>query len=207
MKISVGLGGLVLLSVISSCSPILGMYGIRNPKKVNEKTIFRTSKRLDIPISDVYELDSSYFTFLFSLDTTKFKEEVKNHCQPLQALYFNRSGQMESFQINCYAGGFPNLNWARDSILMTFPPKQQAPVDTIILVNTQLEYLKPMSSSQKVLFEDYDFIVFVYWSKFMGRQNRRFIDFIQENLNLIEGYDVRIIYVNTDNIFALSGLW
>jgi hypothetical protein len=38
----------------------------------------------------------------------------------------------------------------------------------------------------------------------MGRQSKRLIHFVQENSKLAKDYKVKIIYVNTDNIFALT---
>ena len=76
---------------------------------MDEKTIVRYANHYNIPIADGYELDTSYYAFLLSHDKARYKEQINNHYQPLQALYFDKSGQLQSFQINCYAGGFPNL--------------------------------------------------------------------------------------------------
>jgi len=39
----------------------------------------------------------------------------------------------------------------------------------------------------------------------MGRQSKRLIHFVQENSKLAKEYNVKIINVNTDNIFTLVG--
>lgn len=208
------------LILFSSCSPILGLYGVRNPKEISEKKIIRYSKRVAIPKDAIYELDTSYFPFLASLklsannslnmDSMKIIERknlVKNHYQPLQALYFNKSGKLESFQINCYAGGFPNLKWDRDSILSTFPPKIQAPLDTLLSESVIISFLKPFIDSTKIKTGDYDYLVYVFYSKFMGRQNKRFINFIQKNSQLSNEKNIRVIYITMDNAYAISGIW
>jgi hypothetical protein len=208
-----------LLLLVSSCSPLLGIYGVRNPKELSQKKIMRYSKRLDIPNDAIYELDTSYFSYLSSLklkvndsilaDSLKkiALKRVQNHHQPLQALYFNKQGILESFQINCYAGGFPNLNWDRDSILTTFPPKIQAPIDSLLSESLIMSFSKPMLNKTEIKTDDYDFIVYVLYSKFMGRQNKRFINFIQNNLKLSNGKNVRVIYINMDNAYAISDIW
>jgi len=198
---------LITIILITSCSPIMGIYGIRKPKVINEKTILRFTNKLHIPPEDGFELDTNYLTFLRSLDTAIYKKQIKNHLQPLQALYYQKSGQLESFQINCYAGGFPNLNWDRNNILSTFPPKLQAPLDSIVSLKKQLKFLQPTSFPKEINVPEYDYLVFVYWSKFMGRQNKRFIRFIQQNAQLSEFDKVKIIYINTDNFYANSSLW
>lgn len=189
---------------LTSCSTVIaGFYGIKKNRTVDEETIYHYSKEYNIPFTESYELDTAYLTFLTSLDATISKAQIKNHQQPLQALYYGRNGQLHSFQVNCYAGGFPNLKWDRNEIMTTFPPKQQAPIDSIVTLETQLKYLKPLSRTEIFSTSDYDYIVIVYWSRFMGRQNKRLIQFVQDNSKLATGKKVRILYANTDNIFAL----
>jgi hypothetical protein len=195
------------LSILTSCSKtMLGLYGMKDTKAVDDNTILQYSKMYDIPLEDNYELDTSYSTYLFSLDTTYYKAQIKNHYQPLQALYFAKSKQLQSFQINCYAGGFPNLKWDRDEILTTFPPKQQAPVDNLLSLDTQLKFLRPLQQTSKLSVDDYDYIVIIYWNRFMGRQSKRLIHFIQDNSKLSADKKVKIIYANNDNIFAKTDI-
>jgi hypothetical protein len=206
MKRSLSLLILITLTFsfgLTSCSSIFtGLYGMKKIKTVDEKTIVRYAKKFNIPDVDSYELDTAYFSYLFSLDTTKYKTQIKNHYQPLQALYYDNSGHLKSFQVNCYAGGFPNLKWDRNEIMTTFPPKQQAPIDSIVSLDTQMKYLKPLSQTSKLFVDNYDYILIVYWNRFMGRQSKRLIHFVQKNSKLAKEKKVKIIYANTDNIFT-----
>ncbi len=189
--------------VLSSCTALFtGLYGLKKLKAIDEQTIERYAKKYNIPSSDSYELDTSYFSFLFSFDTTEFKNQIKNHYQPLQALYFDKTGQLQSFQVNCYAGGFPNLKWNRYDIMTTFPPKQQAPLDTLLNFENQFDYLRPLSQTKSFTHESFDYIVVVYWSRFMGRQSKRLIKYIQNNGVLATNLKVKILYANTDNSSA-----
>ena len=188
---------------LTSCTSIFtGLYGMKKTKTVDEKTITRYSQKYNIPTADSYELDTAYFSYLFSLDTVKYKSQIKNHYQPLQALYYDNLGYLKSFQVNCYAGGFPNLKWDRNEIMTSFPPRQQAPIDSIVSLETQMKYIKPLSQTSKLSVDNYDYIVIVYWNRFMGRQSKRLIHFVQENSKLEKEIKVKIIYANTDNIFA-----
>lgn len=99
---------------------------MKKTKTVGEKIIARYYKKYNIPTADSYELDRAYFSYLCSLDTAKYKSQIKNHYQPLQALYYDNLGYLKSFQVNCYASGFPNLKWDRNEIMTTFPPRQQS---------------------------------------------------------------------------------
>ncbi len=180
----------------------MGLMGMKNPKVVDDNTILHYSKMYEIPLEDNYKLDSSYLTFLFSHDTAVYAPQIKNHYQALQALYFDKSKQLRSFQINCDAGGMPNLKWNRDEIMTTFPPKEQAPLDNLLSLDTQLKYLRPLAQTSKLVVSNYDYIVVIYWSRWMGRQSKRFIHVIQENSKLSAGKNIKIIYVNNDNMFA-----
>jgi hypothetical protein len=160
-------------------------------------------EKYNIPSIENYELDTAFISLLSSLDTNKYKIQKKNHSQPLQALYYDKTGKLMSFQNNCYAGGFPNLNWNRNGILTTFPPGQQAPIDSIFSLDLQLKYLKLLDHTEKFSFDNSDYIVIVYWNRFMGRQSKRFIRFVQENSKIAKGENVKILYANTDNVFAI----
>ena len=150
---------LIAAFMLTSCTRVAtGIYGIKAIKPVNDELILKYARKYHIPENSSYNLDTSYFTWLFSPDTAKRRTQVKNHYQPLQALYYDKNGRLQSFQVNCYAGGFPNLEWERD--------------------------------------------VIVHWSRFMGRQSKRFIRLVQENAKLAGNQKVKIIYVNNDNVFA-----
>jgi hypothetical protein len=188
---------------LTSCSTIFrGLYGMKKVKTVDEKTILSYSKKYNIPVTDSYELGTSYYSYLLSLDTTRYKEQIKNHYQPLQALYYDKKGDLQSFQVNCFTGGFPNLAWDRNEIMTTFPPKPQAPLDSIVPLETQLKYLKPLTQTVKLLPDNSDYIVIVFWNKFMGRQSKRLIKVIQDNSKLAAEKNIRIVYANTDNLFV-----
>jgi len=203
MKFRFGILTALLILGLTNCSSLTrGLYGMKKLKKVNEETIIHYAKKYKIPQADLYVLDTSYLTFLFSLDTAKYKEQIKNHYQPLQALYYERNGQLKSFQINCYAGGFPNLKWNRNNTFETFPPRKQAMIDSIVPLELQIKYINPLSQTKSSSIENYDYIVIVYWNRLMGRQSKRLIGFVQENHKLAGEKKVKIIYVNTDNIYT-----
>jgi hypothetical protein len=191
-----------LLGLVGCTKTFTNLYGIKDIKELDEKSILNYAKKYDIPSHDNFMLDTSYLNYLASLDKIKYKEQIKNHYQPLQALYYDREGGLRSFQTNCYASGFPNLKWDKDGIMATFPPKQQTPLDSLISFETLYKYIRPLTSTRKLSIDNYDFIVIVYWSKFMGRQSKRLIHYVQDNIKLARDKRIKIVYVNTDNMFA-----
>jgi hypothetical protein len=203
-RMQIGLALIFIFGLtLTSCSKVfLQLYGIKNIKQVDEKTILKYGKKYNIPKQDSYELDTTYLSYLFSLDTAKYKLQIKNHYQPLQALYYDKDGYLQSFQVNCYAGGFPNLRWDGNDGFTTFPPQEQAEIDSIVTLDQQKKYLQPLSQTQSLDIDSFSYIVIVYWNRYMGRQSRRLIKIVQENQRLATGRKVKIIYANSDNLFA-----
>lgn len=191
----------LLVTLISTgCTTLFtAAYGIKEAKPVDEKTIVKYAKKYHIPIADAYQIDSTYLYFLSSFDTAHFQEAIQNHYQPLQALYYDKSGKLISFQVNCYAGGFPNLNWERNNAMKTFPPKIQAPLDTIVPLRKHLTYLLPLTTTTPFSLNDYDIVTIVHWNRLMGRQSKRLIKLVQTNSKLAK-QRVKVVYVNTDNL-------
>lgn len=170
-------------------------------KELSETEIVKYDSNYSIPENDAYELDSNYVDFLFSLDSIKYENKQKNHFQPLQALYYDNSGQLVSFHVNCDAGGFPNLKWNRFGAFDTFLLKHQAPVDSILSLRKHLDFLTPIHQSTSTDWSAFDDVVIVHWIRFMGRQGKRLIEIVQKNVGLDTHLNSRVIYVNNDNIF------
>ncbi|MEG4904752.1 hypothetical protein, partial [Microcoleus sp. F10-A1] len=192
---------LFLSLALSSCSFVFNQsYGLKEIKQVDEKTIYSFANKYGVPLTDCYQLDSTYNMLLDSLHAKGLTESMNNHLQPLQALYYDTSGHLQSFQVNCYAGGYPNLRWTRKNIMTTFPPKKQAPIDSILPLNRHLRFLTPLSKTIGSN-QSYGYTVIVYWSRAMGRQSKRFVKTIQRNL-LLTDKKIKAIYVNVDNFLA-----
>ena len=136
---------------LTSCSAIFtGLYGMKKLEKIDAPTMVKCTDKFNIPAAQSYRMDTAYFDFLFKLDALQYKEQIKNHYQPLQALYYSKEGHLQSFQVNCYAGGFPNLKWDRNEIMTTFPPGQQAPLDSILPLEKQLGFLHPLPGGEQI---------------------------------------------------------
>lgn len=194
------------LAIPITCFATLGcsvILGIKNPKHLSDLEISKVSSKLKISDSDSYRLDKDYLNFILSLDTSKYKEERKNHYQPLQALYFDKNGHLKKFYINCYAGGLP-LQWNRNGNLDSFLPKDQAPIDTILNLKKQFSFLRKVndSSHNLVINSNVDFYVVIYWNKFMYKHSKRLIELIKDNCSKSQNLNVQVVYVNNDNLFV-----
>lgn len=198
--------GFCLLSQMS-CTPIIKLYvGIRNPKVMDDKRHAHYLKKIGAPEAEAYLIDTNYVHFLEVDDTAHFRVQKKNHYQAIQAIYYGHHPFQEAWFINCYAPGFPKLNWNVDNNFAAFPPKTAAPLDTLLSFDRLIGHAQAYKNHQKhQVGKDEPYTVVFIWNRFMFRETKRLHKLLKENLKLCkEPY--RIIYINNDNIFAQSEL-
>ena len=154
-----------------------------------------------------FVLDISYFEFL-KRQPLRMQDEAKNHAQPLQLLYYNRAGQLISYYVNRYAGGFPNLDWNQDRQMEVFPPISQAPPDSMLSFAKLAPFLRTVDGSRVQAMESFaDYTIVVFWSHRMGRQSRRLLAAAKQNLQLApSSQKAYILYVNNDAYLRHVGL-
>ncbi len=199
--------GILLLSSLQSCNSILlGVMGIKKPTVLTPEEILVHGEVYGIPRSESYEMDSSYFSVAAALDTIRYKRDQKNLMQPLQALYFDASGSLISYSVNCSVGGFPNLKWNRYGAFDQFPAAKSVELDTMNTLNNHLLHINPLNNAPFPDLRTYDYTVLVYWCRFMGRQSKRLVRIVQDNVRLGEGKKIMVLYVNTDNFWVEAEL-
>lgn len=143
---------LVFVSLaLGSCASFI--YRLHDIRKLDKETILLYSEKVGIPAVDNFVLDTIYSRFINSPDTLRHRSEHKNHDQPLQALYYDKQGVLNTFIINSYARGLPNLKWNRGGILNTFLPKKQVPPDSTLSLFEHLKYSKPLPGLKDSLLE------------------------------------------------------
>ncbi|MEN9399759.1 MAG: hypothetical protein RL632_860 [Bacteroidota bacterium] len=185
---------------------VLGIMGMREPKSRGPEEILALGEQYGIPRSDSYEMDSSYYSIVEQLDTTRFKQDQKNLLQPLQVLYFDASGTLISYHVNCSVGGFPNLKWNRFGDFNQFPAAKSVELDTMTQLNNHLLHVNPLNNAPFPDLRTYDYTVLVYWTGFMGRQSKRLVRVVKKNVRLAKDKKVMVIYVNSDNFWAKAEL-
>lgn len=195
---------IIISCLFYSCSPLFnGIYGLKKQKTLSQNQIQHTARKYSIPVESSFVLDTTFFTYLGQFDSLIYQNSRNNHAQPLQVLYFDSLNQLVSYQVNCYAGGFPNLKWNRNNAFENFPPSQQAPIDSLISFEKQLYFIKSLNgTNEKLILNDSSLTVFVYWNRFMGRQSKRLIKLVQKNVALAKDNNLKVIYINNDNIYS-----
>ncbi|MCU0441694.1 MAG: hypothetical protein MUE96_04785 [Bacteroidia bacterium] len=186
------------IALLQSCSSIYyGVVGIRNPKPITPQEINALAQKWGIPNGSSFILDTGCYKN--TLRGIQSDAQKNNHAQPLQALYFTNSSYPVSFQINCYAGGFPNLKWNRNGNMDVFPPREQAPIDSAISLYDIKNCIQP--ANEKTYANASKPMVLVFWTKFMKRQTKRFLKEVNRNAQSRGQNQVNIIYINADNLF------
>jgi hypothetical protein len=195
----------IILSFLSvalvSCRTIIG---IRKVKQVSEDDVIKLGARLAIPIEDTYILDTSYRTYIKTAGGQDVRK-IKDHLQPLQAIYFSQGNQWlhpVSWYINCYAKGFPELDWNYNGSMNQFPPLSIAPLDSVFSVKKYMSFLRPVKGVVPFNTLNYDYIVIVHWNRFMERQSKGLIEAVKRNAALADSVKIKLLYVNNDNLFV-----
>ena len=191
---------LLAILLIASCK-----YPAQN-RFLSISEIDEIRQEFNLPKDQTFILDTTYLSYLFSLDTSRYSDAIKNHYQPLQAAYYDNKGQLVSFHINCYAGiGVPDgqaLNWNQSNAFDSFLPSSVAPLDSILPLNMALQFIKTIDNNpiDTTGFSSQDFTILVYWNKTLFKQDAlNLIATVNENAAKANGKKIKILYVNNDN--------
>ncbi len=186
--------------MISSCLQRTGR------KKLSSADLKTLMLEFELPPEKTFVLDEKFINYLFSLDTTKYGDEIKNHYQPIQASYYDKTGHLLSFHINCYAGigvkDGDDLNWNQRNVFSTFVPKTVAPLDTILTLSNHLRFIKTFGNKpiDTTGFSKYDYTIIVHWfTTSRKRDSKNLCDLVKKNSLLAVSQKVNILYVNDDN--------
>jgi hypothetical protein len=184
-----------LITIFSACSLLLG---IRDPELLSDQEILAEAEIQAITKS-VYRLDTAYMDFLKSTYTTD-SIAIKNHYQPLQALYFDNTGTLRSWHINCLVPGYPQLNWNHQNAFNSFPPYTTAIPDTLYTFQRVSKLFFPVRSEKTELLPDYTILIF--WNKFMRKHSKNLVNTVKSNLALApDSIKYNVIYINNDSFF------
>jgi len=186
------------------------VYGLKaQPVPMSENQLITQARKWNIPDSLIYELDPiKQLKFFLPTDSLKtaynngiYNSKIDDYLQPMQAFYYDSTGKLISWFVNCYTGGFPNLKWNKAGAFnRSFPPMPSlAELDTLQNLNQHLSILTTVAKSVIDSTQKVDYTVVVYWSKTFGRQSKRLVKYVNNNLKLGHGKNIRLYYVNGDN--------
>jgi hypothetical protein len=192
---------LLMLFICQSCTFVSqALVGYHEPLALTSAQHRRYLDKLGAEAENAYTLDSSYLRLLRIEDTSSRRAEKKNHYQPIQVLYFDTGAYPVRWYINCYAPGFPNLDWEGKGNFRVFPPLQQAPTDSLVSLQQLLGCAVPLDTTANAGDHTAYTVVFI-WNRFLFRQCKRLHRLVRDNLGLTDSTR-RIIYLNNDALYA-----
>ncbi len=195
------LGILIPILLLTSCAEVMG---IKKWKPLTREQILVEARKYKINEVNLFYCDSQSFkTAYFSLKKSD-KRLFKDLGQPLQLKFYDikRDSQF-IYLINCYLGGFPNIKWNRAGSLNFFPPKQ-GPIkrpDSLFSVKSNFAPLIPLENSSINNISNYDYLLMIHWSVFMGRQSKNLIKIAKKFVRNNADKSIEVVYVNMDNIY------
>lgn len=205
---------MLLPLLLAGCNALfVKLYGFQTKyDPVTPDTQAKTLARFGLEGEPWLELDAaftecvldSFYARAEGLDTVaqeRLAKSTNNHLQMMQSLYFDRAGRLVSYHANCYAGGFPNLNWDVDDAFRTFPPASVAPPDSLVAMSVLLAHIRDAQGDTLAPDpgKENDYTVVTLWPGFGGRQSKRLIRTVQDNLRLApDSLRVEALFVNDD---------
>ncbi|MDI1234596.1 MAG: hypothetical protein PSX81_09965 [bacterium] len=177
--------------------------GIKNPRHRSDKEIelFRKENIFYQGIQ-LHQLNN-YYAYFDSLTQKSpqivAQDSFKVLMQPLEAMYFDTLGILESILVNCYA--VPDkfdLNWNTKNRLDFFPPTTHVTFfrhiniyEILKLTNAGSDVLKLDNGKRKVV---------IFWNIFLNKQTKIYLKAIQDNLAKAKG-EIQVFFINNDNSF------
>lgn len=190
--------------LLSSCGFVIEkMAGVRSARPLTPQEHHRFIRKLGASSDQLYYADTNYIQGLNKIyPDSSLNLQRKNHYQPIQVLYYGHSSLASFSMINCYAGGFPKLNWNEGGRFDTYPPLSGAPVDTLFTFERLQQLIRPVNTSIEMKVGSQEpFIAVIYWCRFNFRESKRLHRLVKENLQKSNA-PWRILYVNTDRYLA-----
>lgn len=184
---------LILLCTLSSCRLQLGL---KNVKHLDERSLKKYGRKAGC--GDIrYYVDTSFLgSITKKSDANTDPGTLNNHLQPLQCWYFNPEGYPVAAYINCYTKPtLFTLKWNDRNTFGTFPPKGNAPPDSLLLARDLSTILIPMKG-QPPWTPSKPYTVVVYWNRLFNRYSRHLIREVKKNTR--GRTDVDVLFVNND---------
>jgi hypothetical protein len=192
--------GVIFLILCSSCNQI---FGLKEQKILNKKEITLEARKRGIPDFELVIIDvSAYKKYLEELKDTILR---KHAYQPLQVRVYDKEGKPVLVLVNCFVGGFPNLNWNKYGTFDSYPPASVyfKPDSGSLYYKDELTLFKGING--EILnpdnFEKKDLNIIVFWSRFMNRQSKRLIQTIENYRKKYRDHQIKVTYVNDDNLY------
>lgn len=177
---------ILLAMLILSMASCIKIYGLKRVRSYTPAQIEKWNTAHGIAANAV--LDHDYNHIL--AENISDKGLMKDMRQPLQYWIFD-DGKLASNMVNCDATGFPNLKW---------PIEENYAGKNINARNMGSDFYSKFMLAQKIDPGNNTHIMVINYSRFMGRQNKRFLK--ECKAFIVAHPEFRAYYNNMDNTFS-----
>lgn len=188
--------------LLPSCTQFLYLtMGMHHPKMLSDKQLQHYSRKRKIPESHSFYADTLLLNFI--VEQKKHPLQIKNHVQPLQAIWFQRTDPYPlAWSINCYANPRTfRLRWDALGEMDSLPPKGNAPLDSLLMQQDLQRFVKPVFFHSQTAAAENEYNVYVLYNRLMNRGSRHLMRAVRTHEKRYKGRVV-IQYVNTDRLYA-----
>lgn len=175
----------ITLFLSAGCHKILSVaWGIRKPKVETEKSLTHYSNRIHFINSNIYILTSEQ----------KWKNEIAHNNSIPEIRVFNHDGYSVKYKEDHLCNA-PAFNFTENICDINNPL-----VDSSFTLKGEIKELKDLQGNplQEKLIDNYDYIVCIYWARYIGRLNKDHVAVWEENLNKQTKCRIKVLKINLD---------
>jgi hypothetical protein len=164
-------------------------YGIRNPKIENEKSILNYLKDNNLDLDNNFVLK----------DTAALYSFMKSGVGAPEILFYDKNGFLMRYKDD------KKCNGQNDSLISFLDPKHIIGVDSSSNVYKYLDQVRTLDGKEVNVseFKEKDYILIIYWAKWMGKMNKNKIVDWENSLTKRNNLKIKTIKLSTDYM----GFW
>jgi hypothetical protein len=170
--------------VFSACSIITG---VKQPEMIDTKTYHEKKQQWNIAEENCMVLKTNWID---TLRAKKYKPNFSPGFRPLQFQCYDKEGKLISQYSSC-EGSLEKLE-----LFDSYPPKNYHPFDTLFLVKEKEKYLADDLKTNPNFNTDYDLLILVYWSSWMGKPSRKLVEKILNYRTTHAKHNIQLYFVN-----------
>ncbi len=173
------------LFILSSCNSALKTYyGFHDPCVENSETIQKY----------VFQKKINADNIAVTASEIKFRQVFKKNSKIPEIRVFGKDGNgfhyKDEHLCNAQAFDFTKRICSANELERDTSVNLASEINGLVDLNG-----RPLTIND---FKGYDFIVFIYWAKFIGRLNKDHVKVWEDNLNAQNGCGIKVIKVNLD---------
>jgi hypothetical protein len=188
----------VLLCLLPGFNSCIWLYGYRGIKERPDSELQKFTQK-NLPGQTAFKIDTlAFWEHYKDIGDNQLLHDLY---QPIQMMVYDSNHVLKSWEINCYAPGFPNLKWEKYINFDTIPPTplRANPYLEVLNKNVGFDFIVDLQGSKIALNKDYDYLFIAYYSLGLRRQSKRLLKAMKKYQEKHPELKIEIIGVYTDD--------